>query len=283
MRSRAVHRLLAPALLAAVGTAGMVGCARRYTTTGVVLRVDEAGSKVLISHEAFPGLMDAMVMAFERRGSAAETALAPGDRVRVRLAVRGQASWLDRIEVLSAARVDAGLETTPVSPVLVPIGAPVPDFALTDQSGADVRLSAFRGRVVAVTFIYTRCPLPDYCPRMMANLRSVRDRFSARMGTDLALFVVTFDPQYDTPERLRAFAAVEHATDAGWHFLTGDAAAIERVCQAFGIQYWPEEGLITHTLQTAIIDREGTLAAAVEGREYTARQLGDLVGDVLDR
>ncbi|MBI4476052.1 MAG: SCO family protein [Acidobacteria bacterium] len=234
-----------------------------------------------ISHGAFPGYMDAMAMPFDLQGRAARTPLTPGDRVRLRLAVKGSRSWVDRLEVISAARVDAGLQTTPVQPVLVPVGAPIPDFELIDQSGTPLRLSSLKGKVVAVTFIYTRCPLPDYCPRMMTNLRAVQERFAERMNRDLALLVVSFDPKYDTPELLREYAASYRATGSGWHFLTGDPRRIETVCNAFGIQYWPEEGLITHTLQTAVIDREGRLAAIVEGRGFNGDQLADLVGSIL--
>src|SRR5205823_6309822 len=94
---------------------------------------------------------------------------------------------------------------------------------------------------------------------------------------------VSFDPQYDTPEILAEYAAEQHAGGPGWHFLTGDPAKIERVCDAFGIQYFPDEGLITHSLQTAVIDRDGRLAATVEGKEFTPTQIGDLIGSVLDR
>ena len=94
---------------------------------------------------------------------------------------------------------------------------------------------------------------------------------------------VSFEPKYDTPATLAAYASANRAGGPGWHFLTGDPADIERVCNAFGIEYWPEEGLITHTLQTAVIDREGKLAATVEGKDFTPEQLGDLVGAVLDR
>jgi protein SCO1/2 len=209
-------------------------------------------------------------------------ALTPGDRVRLRLAVNGERSWIDRIEIISAAPVDVGLQNTPAVPVLVPVGAAVSDFELIDQAGARVTLGSLRGRVVAVNFIYTRCPLPDYCPRMVANFRALRDRFSARLNRDLVLLTVTFDPKYDTPERLAKYAADERAGGPGWHFLTGDAAQIARVCAAFGIQYWPEEGLITHTLQTAVLDRSGNLAATVEGKDFSGRQIGDLVATVLD-
>jgi protein SCO1 len=168
-------------------------------------------------------------------------------------------------------------------PVLVSVGAAMPEFELTDQSGRRVALSMLKGKVVAVTFIYTRCPLPDYCPRMVENFRAVRQRFVTRMDRDLVFLTISFDPKFDTPEMLTKYATSQRAGGPGWHFLTGDPAAVERVCNAFGIQYWPEEGLITHSLQTAVIDREGRLAATVEGKDFTPQQLGDLVGAVLDR
>jgi protein SCO1 len=258
-------------------------CASHHTTTGLVLRLDAPAAVVTISHDAFPGFMSAMAMPFDLKGAARSAALAPGDRVRFRLSIKGDRSWIDRVEVISAAPVDAGLQATPAVPVLVPVGAAIPDFELVDQSGAAVALSSLRGKVVAVTFIYSRCPLPDYCPLMVENFKAIRDRFSARMDRDLVLLTVSFDPQYDTPPVLARYAASRRAGGPGWHFLTGDAARIERVCNAFGIQYWAEEGLITHSLQTAVIARDGRLAATVEGKDFTPRQLGDLVASVLER
>jgi protein SCO1/2 len=165
----------------------------------------------------------------------------------------------------------------------VPVGATLPDFELTDQTGAPLALSALKGKVVAVTFIYSRCPLPDYCPRMVENFRAIRDRFADRMARDLVLLTISFDPQYDTPQVLARYAASMRAGGPGWHFLTGDPANVERVCNAFGIQYFPDEGLITHSLQTAVVDRNGRLAATVEGKEFTPRQLGDLIATVLEQ
>jgi len=222
-----------------------------------------------------------MVMALDVRGGGLND-IRPGDRVAFRLVVRKDGSHVERLRLLSAAPADAGLVMTPAASTLVPLGRTVPDFSLIDQRGAPVTLASLRGRVVVVTFIYTRCPLPDYCPRMITNLAAVRKRFDARVGKDLALLTVTFDPQYDTPERLAAFAKSHKADVEGWHFLTGDAAGIKQVCDAFGVEYWPDSGLITHTLQTAVIDRDGRLAAAVEGKDFTGRQIADLVATVLD-
>jgi protein SCO1/2 len=256
------------------------GCAQHYTTTGIVLSVDPPVS-ITISHDAFPGFMDAMSMPFALSGSARSVAVAPGDRVRFRLAVSHGTSFVDRIDVTSAAPVDAGLRRSPAVPALVPVGSIVPDFSLVDQSAEPLTLASLRGKVVAVTFIYTRCPLPDYCPRMIENFRAVRARFADRMDRDLVLLTVSFDPKYDTPERLASYAAANRVAVPGWYFLTGDAAQIERVCDAFGIQYFAEEGLITHSLQTAVVDRTGRLAATVEGKDFTPRQLGDLIAAVL--
>src|SRR5262249_62292558 len=111
------------------------------------------------------------------------------------LCVRGTRSWVDRVEVSSAPAVDAGLRQTPAAPVLVAVGAAVPDFALIDQSGATVSMAALKGKVVAVTFIYSRCPLPDYCPRMVENFRVARQRFVARLDRDLVPLTRSCGPQ----------------------------------------------------------------------------------------
>jgi len=268
----------AVAIIAAVLT---TGCATTYSATGLVLRVDRSASTITVSHDEVPGVMEAMVMPLAVREAAPLARLRPGDRVGFRLVVGKTASHIDRLRVLNAAPADAGLIMTPATATLTSIGGAIPNFTLTNQHNERVSLAALRGTVVVVTFIYTRCPLPDYCPRMIANLAAVRDRFRDRLGKDVALLTVTFDPQYDTPERLAAFARVQRAEVPGWHFLTGSAADIQAVCDAFGVEYWPDSGLITHTLQTAIIDREGRLAAAVEGKDFTGRQIADLVQQIL--
>jgi Uncharacterized conserved protein len=101
-------------------------CAAHHTTTGLIVRTEQTGGTVTISHDAFPGFMDAMVMPFDMKGSARAAKLTPGDRVKFRLAMKGGRSWVDRVEVISAAPVDAGLQNTPAVPVLVPVGTAMP-------------------------------------------------------------------------------------------------------------------------------------------------------------
>ncbi|MCA1562754.1 MAG: SCO family protein [Acidobacteria bacterium] len=253
------------------------GCAVGHQARGLVLRVDPAASAVTVSHEAIPGYMDAMVMRFTAANPSDLADVRPGDRIQFRIKVTGNRTVIDRVALLSAAPADDSLIMSPAKPSLVAIGQLVPDFTLTNQDGYPVSLASLHGKVVALTFIYTRCPLPDYCPRMMAHLNAVRDRFGDRLNVDLALLTLTFDPKYDTPAQMKQYAQHYRADVPGWHFLTGGASQIARVCSLFGVEFWPDEGLITHTLQTAVIDREGRLAATIEGKDFSARQLGDLI------
>jgi protein SCO1/2 len=248
----------------------------------VVLRVDHAARTVTVSHEPVPGFMDAMVMPFELRQPSEMIDLVAGDRIAFRIATHHGQTRIDRLRILSAAPPGAG-QTAPGSVAAVRVGGVVPDFSLTSHHGGALSLSSLRGKAVAIAFIYTRCPLPDYCPRMMTNFRAVQQRFAGRLNRDVVLLTVTFDPQYDTAERLRQYARRYTAEDDGWHFLTGTSADVARVCELFGVEFWPEEGLITHTLRTAVVDRDGRLAATLEGKDYSGKQLGDLLEDVLSK
>jgi protein SCO1/2 len=255
----------------------LAACGSRHEAQGLVLKVDRDGGTVTVSHDPIPGFMDAMVMPFEVARPEELKDVRPGDRIRFRLRVGRTRTEIDRVSILSAAPADSGLLLSPAAPSVVSIGQAVPDFTLTDQHAVPVSLSSMRGKVVAAAFIYTRCPLPEYCPRVMSNLTALRTRFGERLGRDLILLTITFDPKYDTPGELKAYANRYGADVPGWHFLTGSMEEIARVCAMFGVEFWPEEGLITHTLRTVVIDREGRLAATAEGKEFTPRQLGDLV------
>jgi protein SCO1/2 len=257
-------------------------CATVHHGRGLVLKVDRAASTLTLSHEEIPGYMEAMVMPFTVRDPRQIADIRSGDRIAFRLNVRDDRSWIDRLTILSAAPVDVGLTQTPAVSALVAAGAAVPDFTLTNQDGESVSLYSLRGKVVAITFIYTRCPLPDYCPRMITNLQAIERRFPDRVGRDLALAAITFDPQHDTPEQMKKYARAFQTDRPGWQFLTGSLDEVTRVCAMFGVEFWPEEGLITHTLQTAVIDGEGKLVASVEGKDYSAKQLTDLIALTLE-
>jgi protein SCO1/2 len=231
--------------------------------------------------------MDSMVMPFRLRETKLLEGLQAGMKVEFTLVVDGGSSYVEDVRVrafesaerdpLQARRLQL-LESVlaPSAVKAVAAGQPVPEFTLTDQNQRPVSLSQFAGKVVAITFIYTRCPLPDYCFRLSNNLGRLQKRFADRLGRDLVLLSVTMDPQNDSPEVLARYAGIWKA-NPGWHFLTGSLSDVKRVCGLFGVNSWPDEGFLTHSLHTAIIDRHGKLGANIEGNQFTAEQLGDLV------
>ena len=273
--------LIAPALL-------VCGCAKRYAVTGMVLEVNPPAQTLVVSHEAIPGFMDAMTMSFPVRDDAELRGLSPGAQVDGRLVVRRGRSYLEKIRVREG--VADGVVEDQGDRILLPrpsekveVGALVPDFSLTDQSGASLSLSDLLGKVVAVNFIYTRCPLPDVCPRLSATFAAVQRRFASFLGKDLILLSVTIDPEHDTPAELLRYAKIWNARTEGWRFLTGSNGEVQAVAGRFGMNYWPEEGLITHTSMTGVLSRQGKLVAIVEGSSYQPKALGDLIEKELAR
>lgn len=266
----------------------------KYSARGLVLKVDKARQTFVASCESIPGYMDAMVMPYRVRDAKELEGLAPGTNIDFTLVVEKDAAYAENIHVRKYQSVEPDPETTrrlklldgafgsPAAKVLE-VGQSVPNFVLTDQNRRSVALSQFSGKVVVMNFIYTRCALPNFCLRISNNFGVVRRRFETRMGKELIFLTVTFDPVHDTPEALAHYADIWKADPETWRFLTGAAPEIARVCAWFGVNFFPDEGLMDHSLHTAIIDPAGKLVANLEGNEYTADQLGDLVQTVLER
>ena len=260
--------------------------AERYSGKGLVVATDAARHTLTISHEAIPGLMDAMAMPFEVRGRMAPAGVVVG----FTLVVEKDRSWVEDVREIafSSAERDPALadrlrlidRVAGTAPVAVRPGEVVPDFTLTDQAGKAVSLASLRGKVVAVTFVYTRCPLPDYCLRLSNNFDRLNKRFPK---ADLVLLTISFDPVHDTADKLAQYGSIWKADPARWHFLTGAPAEIEKVCGYFGVTAWRDDGLLTHSLHTAVIGRDGRLMANLEGNQFSSRQLGDLVEKVIGR
>ena len=141
----------------------------------------------------------------------------------------------------------------------VAIGQSVPDFALTDQNRQRVALSQFSGKVVAVTFIYSRCPFPNYCFRLSNNFGQLQKRFKKQMGKDLVLLSIVIDPANDGAEALTNYAHIWKADSDGWHFLTGPLPEIQQVARKFDMNFYPDEALLVHSFHTAVIDRQADL------------------------
>jgi protein SCO1/2 len=161
---------------------------------------------------------------------------------------------------------------------LLALGTAVPDFVLQNQDSRPIRLRDLRGTVVVVTFLYTRCPLPDYCPLLMTSLGRVRRALAedAAVWRQVRLIGVSFDPAHDTPERLRAYGAAFAGDGEPFdHFdlATGDPSAVEQLAASLGLTYRQESGQVVHTLATALIDRDGRLANVIAGSDWNPAQL----------
>jgi len=283
--ARRLAVVVAGALLAASGR--LDGQQRQHQVTGMVLKIDAARSTMVVAHDAIPGVMPAMTMPFEVAEREALRGIEPGTNVEFSLTLDERGARADRIRIVRYESAEQDPVTTRRLRLLrqitggrarpVAAGEVVPDFTLTSQVREKVSLSRLRGQVVAVNFIYTSCALPQFCLRISNHFGVLQRRFRARLGTDLTLVTVTFDPARDTPERLSEYASEFDADPAVWRFLTGSADDIARVAGLFGVDFFPDDGLMSHSVRTAVIDRRGVLVANIEGNRFSADQLGDLV------
>jgi protein SCO1/2 len=264
---------------------------RRYPVTGMVLTVDGARRTFVASIETIPGFMDAMTMPFEVKDARELGDLVPGAIVEFTLVVGAGASHAEAVRIrryesveqdpLNARRLSLLKQIAGRGTKALPIGADVPDFRLTDHEHRPVSLSRHRGKIVAINFMYTTCQLPDFCLRVVNHFVVLQKRFKARLGRDLILLTITFDPLRDTPDVLERYSR-QWNPDPSWRFLTGSVGDIQRVLDLFGVAAFPNEGLMDHALHTVLIDRTGTLVANIEGNQYSSDQLGELTQAVLD-
>jgi len=293
MRKRIINYSLQATFIVLSTLAVTAAWAAEYKASGIVLKIDPPHHSMIVSCRDIPGFMEAMAMPINVRDAKALDSIRPGAMIDFTLVVNKEDSYAEDITIKgydSAEREPAKarrLQTfeeilaSKDAPKMLATGDPVPSFTLTDQKNRPVSLSQFTGKVVALNFIYTRCALPDYCYRMSNHFGNLQRRFKPQMGRELVLLTVTFDPVHDRPETLAEYATTWKADPETWHFLTGSPSDVEHVCDLFGVSFFPEEGLLTHSLHTAVIDRKGKLVTNLEGNEFTAQQLGDLVETVM--
>ncbi len=258
---------------------GLAAAPQTYPVRGLVLEVRPAAGEVVVSHREIPGFMDAMVMPFRVRDPRELRGLTPGLLIDFQLEVGRRGTRIRGLRVVrdSPAADAEDLPDLSPPPERVPPGEPLPDFALTDQLGEPFRLADASGKVIVLTFLYTRCPLPDVCPRLAAHFAYLQRRFAAHLPENLALLSITLDPVHDTPEVLARYAKIWNVRTPGWRLLTGSEEEVARVARRCGVVFWAEEGQVAHTAETCVIGRDGRLAACIRGTRFTARQLADLV------
>lgn len=252
--------------------------ARQYELRGQVLAVDPERQELTIRHDDIQGFMPAMTMPFKVRNARLLEGRLPGDLVRATLVVYETDAYLSAVErighvELSEADVPAGA----AAPFAAP-GEDAPDALFVDQAGQPHRLSDWRGSVVAVTFIYTRCPVPTFCPLMDRHFAAVQRDLAAdpRLRDRARLLSVSFDPEYDTPAVLAAHAGRVGADPARWSFVTGDRDQLDPFAARFGVTTIRDDAddiEIVHNLRTAVIDPQGRIVTIFSGNDWTPAEL----------
>jgi protein SCO1/2 len=243
---------------------------RRYDLAGKIIAVDRAAHELTIQHEDIPNLMKGMTMPFRVKDDWVFNSAQPGDNVTATLVIAGNRSHLENV-VLTRLTGPAPTETGVRLPQ---IGDAVPDFTFINQDGKRVRLAQFRGKAVILTFIYTRCPLPDYCIRMSNHFGSIASQLRQQPAIyDRAeQLSISFDPGYDQPKILHAYgenyagAVDPHFTH--WQFVTATPSEIKRAADFFGLSYTPDGTQLVHSLRTVVIGPDGKIAHLFNGNEW---------------
>jgi protein SCO1/2 len=254
------------------------GREQRFDLKGKVADVDKNIGMVTISHETIPNFMEAMTMPFKLKDAWAFDVLKPGDRVTATLVVDGERSWIEGIVI-----VQESADPTSAPDVAEPKpGDQPPDFTLVNQDGKRIHLKDYRGKVALLTFIYTRCPLPDYCPLMTDNFAEIHKAIKEDAASFPAtrLLSISVDPDFDKPKVLRQYG-LAHAGEARafeqWEFAVGTADEVKKIATYFGLQYWKDGDQIVHSLRTALINQDGKLVKLYRGNEWKAAEvLNDL-------
>jgi protein SCO1/2 len=260
------------------------GCAREpasraYQLTGQVLAVRAESNEILVKHDDIPGFMPAMTMPYTVRDPAIIKDRVAGDLIKATLVVEVNAAYLRNISKTGSAPIpDDARQTIPAAAGLEFLrpGDVVPDVALVNQDDTPISLKDFAGTATAITFIYTRCPLPQYCPLMDRRFAEVQ-RLAAgdpALAGKVRLLSVSFDPEFDRAAVLRRHAALLKADRTVWTFATAEEAIVDRFAARFGVNVIREkDGTITHSLRTAVIDPSGRVTALLDSNAWTADDL----------
>ena len=279
-------RTFSPLLILLLAAAGCSGD-KRYPLVGQVLVVDATRQELTVKHKDIRGFMPGMTMPFKVKDPAQVTASRPGDLITATLVVEDSLGYLDDVRKTGEAPLPADMPTAPAAP-MIEAGAEVPGAVFIDQDGSERRLSDWRGKTLAVTFVYTRCPVPDFCPLMDRNFAAVQKALleDTELASRAHLLSVSFDPAHDTPAILAPHAARVGADPAIWSYLTGSRDQIDRFAAGFGIRTIPGGGSadeIVHNLRTAVIDANGILVTILNGNDWEPAQLVAEIRAVDDR
>jgi protein SCO1/2 len=232
---------------------------RTFVAKGTVTELKPDGRTVVIQHEAISNYMAAMTMPFRVKDSKELAGLQRGDAISFRLQVTETESWVDRISKIGTVSLPP-IQTPPNQPAVQP-NHPLLDYKFTNELGQAVSLNDFRGQALAITFFFTRCPLPDYCPRLSKNFQEAQQKLESLPGAPVNwhLLSISFDTEFDSPAMLKAYGNSYQYDPKHWSFLTGPADKIGELARQSGVSYQYDAGTFNHDFRTLIIDAAGHL------------------------
>jgi protein SCO1 len=256
--------------------------ARSYQVRGIVRGFAPDRSTVSIEHENIPGFMPSMTMPFSVKDQKDVAGLKIGDGISFRMTVTEKDLFLDQVRKIPASDVKVAEPTSTANvsstaSARLREGDMVPPFTLTNQDGTHVTYDAFRGRPFVLTFIFTRCPVPTFCPRISNNFSELQDAIKSDAGAAAKgrLLSITLDPKFDTPEILKSYAQEQKADLEIWTFATGELAEIDKLTQSFAVFVQPEGGTISHGLATALIALDGRVVKIWRGNAWKPSEVMD--------
>jgi protein SCO1/2 len=257
---------------------------KKFPTRGVIEEVQGTNSSLVVKHEKIPDYMEAMTMTFEVRPAGQMAGLKPGDIISFTLVDAGRDGWIEEVKRVGSTnlpvtpRPETFRQVRNVEPLKV--GDLVPDYPFTNELGQAVSLGQYRGQALALTFIFTRCPFPTFCPRMSENLAESYRKLSAMSSgpTNWHLLSLSFDPEFDTPAVLKNYASRYKYDPKRWNFVTGALIEIDALTEQLGLTFFRDpNGIINHNLRTAVIDARGRLHKVYIGNEW---KVDDFVADM---
>jgi protein SCO1 len=252
----------------------------RYPLKGTIVSVEPTAKGIVVAHEDIGGYMPAMTMPFPLKDEHLLDVLKPGDEIAATLVTARLTHWLE--DVVVTRQAPAGYAPpTPAAAARVEAspGEAVPDVPLVGDDGHPFRLAELRGRAYAVTFVFTRCPLAEFCPRVTGLFADVEKELARdpALHARTALVSITFDPEHDTPEVLRTYAkpfrGPAATADRHWIFATGTPTTIQKIAEFFGVDYEPDGTSITHNLRTTVVGADGKVIRVFRGSDWSAAEV----------
>lgn len=280
--------LLSIALLCGFFAAGCQSAPEKhYPIQAEVISADPHREMITVKHGDIPGLMPAMTMSYMVADPKQIESLKPGDKISADLVVSDSKGRLEKIVPISRGDGKPNPGTSQRFPER---GEVVPDFALVNQDGKSIHIHDYRGKALLVSFIYTRCPLPEYCPRLNETFRQIQSALRENPASlkQTAFLTISFDPDHDTPAVLKHYASIynhpeKDASAADWQFAVPAAKDLPDIAYFFGLVYQPQQGQIVHSLSTTLINPNGKIEKSYEGNDWSPAEAAQAIQQTIPR